>query len=135
MSVASGLDEAPPGIVEEAANSYVLAVDQLAEIQKAQDQPEAALVLYREEIKLREKLTLRRPYDPDGKILLADAYAKAADCLTPEEDNSRLLAIFYLEQAVSMISRLPSEIRNRPEVQSKAIFYNGELSKILEAQE
>jgi len=135
MSVASGLDEAPPGIVEKAANSYVLAVDQLAEIQKAQDQPEAALVLYREEIKLREKLTLRRPYDPDGKILLADAYAKAADCLTPEEDNSRLLAIFYLEQAVSMISRLPSEIRNRPEVQSKAIFYNGELSKILEAQE
>lgn len=135
MSVASGLEDAPPSISEVAANSYIEAIDGLAGIQKEQDQPEAALVLYREEIKLREQATQRRPYEPAGKIALADTYAKASSCLNVEENNSRLLAIFYLEQAVSLISRLPSEIRNQPEVQAKAIQYNGELSKILEAEE
>lgn len=135
LRIANSLEEASPSIVEEARNSYIRAVNSLGRIQLDQEQSEAALVLFREEIKLRELATKRRPYDPDEKVALAGAYAMAAGCLPLDVATSRSLATFYLEQAVSLISRLPSEVRNRADVQDKAIEYNDTLSTILEMEE
>ncbi len=135
MNLANALEDAPPTAAEDAKRAYVSAVNSLGRIQLDQEQPEAALVLFRDEIKLREDATRLRPYDPDEKVALADAYAYASYCLEVEDDSSRSLAIFYLEQAISLIGRLPSEIRYHPDVQTNAISYNETLSTILEMDE
>lgn len=134
---ANSLAEAPPSVAEEARDSYVQAVNSLGRIQFNQDQPEAALVLFREEIKIREQITRLRPYDPEEKVALADAFSMAAQCLEEELEiaTSRSLAILYLEQSISLIGRLPSEVRNRSDVQEKVIDYNAKLSTILEMEE
>jgi hypothetical protein len=61
----------------------------------------------------------------------------AATCLEEELEiaTSRSLAILYLEQSISLIGRLPSEVRNRSDVQAKVIEYNENLSSILEMEE
>ena len=134
---ANSLAEAPPSVAEEARDSYVKAINALGRIQHDQDQPEAALVLFREEIKIREQITRLRPYDPEEKVALAAAFAMAATCLEDELEiaTSRSLSILYLEQSISLIGRLPSEVRNRADVQAKAIEYNEVLSGILEMEE
>ncbi|MDF2377158.1 MAG: serine/threonine-protein kinase [Verrucomicrobiales bacterium] len=134
---ANSLAEAPPSVAEEARDSYVEAVNALGRIQHDQAQPEAALTLFREEIKIREQITRLRPYDPEEKVALADAFAMAATCLEEELEiaTSRSLAILYLEQSISLIGRLPSEVRNRSDVQAKVIEYNENLSSILEMEE
>ncbi|MEM1443274.1 MAG: tetratricopeptide repeat-containing protein kinase family protein, partial [Verrucomicrobiota bacterium] len=131
------LSEASPTVADKARDSYVEAVSALGQIQFEQDQPEAALALFREEIKIREQITRLRPYDPEEKVALADAFAMAAACLEEELEvaTSRSLAILYLEQSVSLIDRLPSEVRNRSDVQDKVIRYSEELSSILEMEE
>ena len=135
MVLAKSLEEAPPTTAAEAGDSYVRAVHSLGVVQHDQEQPEAALVLFREEIKLREAATHKRPYDPEEKVALAEAYFMAADCLELEVETSRSLAIFYLEQAISLIGRLPPDVRNREEVQAQVIEYNDRLSSILEMEE
>lgn len=137
MVYANSLAEAPPSVAEEARDSYVKAVNALGRIQHDQGQPEAALVLFREEIKIREQITRLRPYDPEEKVALADAFAMAAKCLEDELEiaTSRSLSILYLEQSISLIGRLPSEVRNRSDVQTKTIDYNETLSGILEMEE
>jgi len=137
LILANSLAEAPPSVAEEARDSYVEAVNALGRIQHDQEQPEAALALFREEIKIREQITRLRPYDPEEKVALADAFAMAATCLEEELEiaTSRSLAILYLEQSISLIGRLPSEVRNRIDVQERAIAYNESLSGILEMEE
>ncbi|MEM6917157.1 MAG: hypothetical protein AAF491_11385, partial [Verrucomicrobiota bacterium] len=131
------LSEASPSVAENARDSYVEAISALGRIQFQQDQLEAALSLFREEIKIREQITRLRPYDPEEKVALADAFAMAAASLEEEWEiaTSRSLAILYLEQSISLIGRLPPEVRNRSDVQSKAIAYNESLSGILEMEE
>jgi len=135
MLLAESLEEAPPTIAEEADQKHLAALNALGRIKLEQDEPEAALVLFREEIDLREEAARLRPYEPEARIALADAYALAAECLDGEEASSRSLEIFYLEQAVSLIGKLPSDIRNRSDVQEKVIDYNDKLSSLLEMEE
>ncbi|MEM9016920.1 MAG: serine/threonine-protein kinase [Verrucomicrobiota bacterium] len=135
MLLTQALAEAPPTIASEAQTSYVTAVNALATIQYDQSQLEAALVLYREEIKIREQFTARRPYDPEEKVALANAYSMAARCLDVEIATSRSLSVFYLEQAISLLGRLPSEVRNRVDIQTRIMEYNDLLSSILEMDE
>lgn len=118
-------------IADEAREIYLSSVNRLGRIQLDQEQPEAALVLFREEIRLRED----NPYDIEGRVALADAYAQAAKCLDLEDPTSRSLAIYYLEHAVSLVGRLPLEIRNQESTQVKVLAYNDELSSILEMEE
>lgn len=135
MELAESLDEAPPTIEEEARNNFVKAVHYLGQIQLKQKQPEAALALFRREIELLEEESRRRPYNPDIKVSLAEAFYLASQCLDLTDPTSRSLAIFYLEQAVSLTTSLPSEVRNRPEVQASILRYNDRLSTILEKDE
>ncbi len=118
-------------IATEAREIYLSTVNRLGQIQLAQKQPEAALVLFREEIRLRED----NPYDIEGRVALADAYSYAAKCLDLTDPTSRSLAIYYLEHAVSLVGRLPAELRNLESTQAKVLSYNEELSSILEMEE
>lgn len=135
MALSESLDEAPEPIPEEAKKNLVTAIHSLGQIQLDQKQPEAALALFRREIELLEEESRRRPYNPDIKSKLAEAFSFASFCLDLTDPTSRSLAIFYLEQAVSLTSSLPSEVRNRPEVQASILRYNDRLSTILEKEE
>ena len=118
--LAKSLDNAAPSIAEEAGAAYLDALRALGTIQLDQKQPEAALVLFREEIKVREQQVKRRSYDADSQVRLAEAYASAARCLDPEIPSSRTLAVFYLEQAIALIDNLPSDLRNREDIAGTA---------------
>lgn len=134
--IVSDLDEnVPPSIAEEARVTYVTATNALGRIQLEQEQLEAALVLFREEIRLLEETTRTRPWVGDGWIALAAAYERASECLDLEDETSRTLATIYLEQSLEILRSLPSEIRNRPSVQSQLIDYNEKLASILEMDE
>lgn len=118
--LARSLDNAAPSIAEEAGAAYLDALRALGTIQLDQKQPEAALVLFREEIKERELQVKRRPYDADSQVRLAEAYASAARCLSPTVTSSRTLAVFYLEQAIALVDNLPSDLRNREDIAATA---------------
>ncbi|MBP84234.1 MAG: hypothetical protein CMO61_10370 [Verrucomicrobiales bacterium] len=135
MELAESLESAPPTVAEKGRESYISAINALGRIQLEQKQPEAALVLFREEIKLREERSSLRPYDPEIKVSLAEAYHLAAKTLELENESSRSLAIFYLEQATSLINRLPSEVRYRTDVQASLIEYTEFLGSIREMEE
>jgi hypothetical protein len=128
--LAKSLSSAPPSIAEEAGLAYLAALRALGTIQLDQKQPEAALVLFREEIKLHEQSVKLRPDDADSKIALAEAYAGAADCLQPEVETSRTLAIFYLEQALTLIEQLPVELRGRTDIAEKTARFLASLSAL-----
>lgn len=135
MELAESLKDAPPTVAEKGRESYISAINALGRIRLEQDLPEAALVRFREEIKLREERSNLRPYAPGIKVALAKAYHLAAKTLELEDESSRSLAIFYLEQATSLINRLPSEIRYRSDVQTSVIEYTEFLGAIREMEE
>lgn len=118
--LAKSLAAAPPSVAEEANLAYLSALRALGTIQLDQKQPEAALVLFREEIKIREEQVKRRPYEAEAKVALAEAYSGAASCLDPAVETSRALAVFYLEQAVALVAQLPSDLRSKEEVAGKS---------------
>ncbi len=130
MALAKSLSSATPAIAEEADQAYLEALRNLGKIQLDQKQPEAALVLFREEIKIRETKTTLRPYDAEAKVMLAEAYEIGSQCLDLTEQTSRELAIFYLEKAADIISRLPSDVRAREDVESIMISTKLTLGKI-----
>lgn len=130
IELAQSLESGPPTIAEEARQSYLGAVSALGRVQLAQKQPEAALVLFREEIKLREVASQTRPYNAVEQIALADAYAQAAQCLDTETSTSRSLARFYLEKAVALIDKLPSEVRTQMEIQKRLANYRAGLADL-----
>jgi tetratricopeptide (TPR) repeat protein len=127
--LAKSLSTAPPGIAEEAAAAHVAALGALGRIQLDQKQPEAALVLFREEIKLREQTARLRPYDAEAKVALAEAYASAASCLDIAVETSRALAVFYLEQAIALVDQLPTEMRARPDLAAKERRFRAALAR------
>jgi len=135
LNVGETLENASPSYRDEARASYMNALHKLGLIQLSQDQGEAALVLFREEIKKREESAALRPYDPELRISLAEAYAKASDCLDPEDPSERSLAIFYLRQAITLLSRLPPDLRKLPSTEERSIAYNEQLSILLEREE
>ena len=129
--LAKSLATAPPSLAEEAALAYLSALRSLGLIQLDQKQPEAALVLFREEIKIREESTRLRPYDAEAKVGLAEAYAYAAKCLDLTNATSRSLATFYLEQAITLVTKLPLDLQTRPDVLEKAAGFKTSLTAIL----
>lgn len=128
--LAKSLVNAPPSIAEKAKLAHLTALRSLGAIQLDQKQPEAALVLFREEIKLREQAVKLRPYDAEAKVGLAEAYDAAARCLDPAHEPSRALAVFYLEQAVSLVDQLPGELRTRADIATKAAAFRASLGLI-----
>src|SRR5690606_35506563 len=71
IDLAKSLASAPPSLAQEASSAHLSALRSLGRIQLDQKQPEAALVLFREEIKIREEATRLRPYDAEAKVALA----------------------------------------------------------------
>jgi hypothetical protein len=128
--LAKSLASSPPSIAEEAGLAYLAALRALGTIQLEQKQPEAALVLFREEIKLREQTVKVRPYDAEAKVALAEAYAGAADCLEPTIETSRTLALFYLEQAITLVEQLPSDLRARSDIAEKSARFLAALAAL-----
>lgn len=127
LTLATSLTNPPPSIAEEAKLAHLTALRALGSIHFDKRQPEAALVLFREEIKLREQTVKLRPYDAEAKVGLAEAYDAAARCLDSSHEPSRALAIFYLEQAIALVDQLPSELRSRADVATKAAAYRASL--------
>ncbi len=81
-------------------------------------QLDEALDDFREQIRLLEELRSRRPYDADVNVSLSEAYANASSCLDPELNSSRALSVYYLEQAISLLNRLPTDVREESEIVS-----------------
>ena len=134
-TMANQISSTSPTLTEEARNHYLTATHYLGQIQLDRDEIGEALLLFRNEIKLRNQIISRRPYDPDLKIGLADAYMKASECLNIEDRTKRSLGIFYLEQALSLISSLPPDIRNEEFNVSRTIQYQEKLNSMLEKDE
>ena len=131
MTLVKSLSTAPPSLAEEARGAHLEALRSLGLIQLDQKQPEAALVLFREEIKIREEATSLRPYDAEAKVSLADAYAYAAQSLDLTTATSRSLATFYLEQAVALVDKLPTDIKTRSDINVKLTRFKSSLSEIM----
>jgi len=130
MVLSKSLATGPPSLASEANLAYLIALRSLGTIQLDQAQKEAALVLFREEIKIREQFIRIRPYDAEAKIPLAEAYAYAAKCLDLTGETSRSLAVFYLEQSLDLISKLPYDLRSRKEILEKTAEFKASLASI-----
>lgn len=131
MDLAKTLSGAPPSLTQEASLAHLGALRALGRIQLEQKQPEAALVLFREEIKIREEATRLRPYDAEAKLSLAEAYGYAAQSLDLTNTTSRSLAAFYLEQAVALVEKLPSDLQTRSDISVKTAAFKSSLATIL----
>lgn len=131
MNLTKSLSTAPPSLAQEASLAHLTALRSLGRIQLDQRQPEAALVLFREEIKIREEATRLRPYDAEAKVALAEAYGYAAQSLDLTNPTSRSLAAFYLEQAVALVEKLPSDLQARSDISVKTADFKSSLATIL----
>jgi len=132
MTLAKSLLSAPPSLAEEARGVLPSRHCALSVLSSwTQKQPEAALVLFREEIKIREEATRLRPYDAEAKVTLAETYAYAAKSLDLTNATSRSLAAFYLEQAIALVDKLPTDLKSRPDVVGKSAGFKSSLSAIL----
>ncbi len=135
QSIADNLQSGPPSTREEARSIYINSLNALGRIQKDQKQPEAALFLFKREIAMRDDDSQTRPYDPYLKLALAEAYAMASSCLPTDDQTSRLLALYYLDEAIGLVSHLPSELRNDEDTQEKVMQFNQQRSDLLELDE
>ena len=69
------------------------------------------------------------------KIGLADAYMKASQCLDIEDRTKRSLGVYYLEEALKLISSLPPDIRNIEYNLNRSGQYREQLNSMLERDE
>lgn len=129
------IQSASPTDLEEARTHYLMAVHFLGQIELDRGDTKKAEVLFRNEIELRQKTTRMRPYDPDLKVGLADAYQKTASCLDVEDLSDRSMVTFYLQQSLSLISSLPPDIRNAEENIARVESFRAQLDAILEKDE
>ena len=111
------------------------ALHALGGIETARQDPDAALTLYREEVRIREEITSTRPYDPDGKIALADAYGAISKSLDITQPAQRSVALYHLERAVSLLGELPPDWKKETLIQDKMLAFHDRISKILEMEE
>lgn len=135
IEIVESMSDSPPIIEEAARNASIDAIHNLARIQYDLEQLDAALVLFRQEIAHREEVTRIRSYDAEEKILLAHAYFLGSQCFDLSDESSRSNAVFYIESALTILGRLPPEIRHRDDVQDNIIVYNESLSSVLELYE
>ncbi len=111
------------------------ALHALGGIETARKDPDAALTLYREEVRMREEIATQRPYDPDAKIALADAYGAIARSLDVTQPAQRSVALYHLERAVALLGELPPDRKKETAVQDKMLAFHDRISKILEMEE
>jgi tetratricopeptide (TPR) repeat protein len=133
--MANQISSDSPTLTEEARNHSLKATHFLGQIQLDRDAKDEALLLFRDEIKLRNQIITRRPYDPELKIGLADAYMKASECLDIEDRTKRSLGVFYLEEAIKLIASLPPDIRNVDYNLDRSGLYRERLNSMLEKDE
>jgi len=124
-----------PNQKREASIAYADGLSALGRIQLTQEELEAALALFRDEIRYRERIRDLRPYDPEPRIALADAYANLTKCLDTEDTAERSVALRLLEQALSLVAKLPPDWKDEPEIQTRFASYRDSISKILELEE
>lgn len=124
-----------PELKLEASIAYADGLSSLGRIQLAQNELEAALGLFRDEIRNRERIRDHLPYDPEPKVALADAYANLAKCLDTKDNAERSVALFHLEQALSLIGRLPQSWKDKADIQTRFSTIRDSISKILELEE
>ena len=124
-----------PSHRHEAHTHTLRAMHFLGQIQLSMDNTKEAELLFRDEIRLRQKAVQARPYDPDLKVGLAVAYQKVASCLKIEDATERSLGIYYLEEALSLLSRLPPDIRNDNVIEARAESFQSQLDAFLEIDE
>ncbi len=130
--LAKSLFTAPPSIADEANAAYLTALRSLATIQLQQKQAEAALVLLREEIKIREEEVKLRPADRASRFALAEAYSVAAKSLDTTIASSRTLAVFYLQQAVALLEALPPVEQGEVAVATLLARYRASLAVLMQ---
>ncbi|MDF1813741.1 MAG: serine/threonine-protein kinase [Verrucomicrobiales bacterium] len=134
-AMADEMSSVSPTLTEETRNHYLKATHFLGLIELKRDAKDKALLMFRDEIKLRDQIMTRRPYDPELKVELADAYQRASQCLNVEDPTARSLAVFYLEQALSLVASLPPDVRNIEANISRSSGYRDELNSMLEKDE
>lgn len=135
VTSASALRRGPETAATLAAMAQVDAMHALGTIQTSLGQTEAALVLFSDEVKEREAIAKKRPYDSESKIELADGYVSVAKSLSLEQPAQRSVALYHLEQAVKLLGQLPPEIREGTPVQDRLLAYHDQISRILEMEE
>ncbi|MEO0415556.1 MAG: serine/threonine-protein kinase, partial [Verrucomicrobiota bacterium] len=124
-----------PSYRDSARESQMTALHQLAKISNQEAQHAQALDLLHQEIRMRKQAVNYRPYDPNLKINLADAYSLAAECLTKSDSGTESLAIFYLDQAIQIMNRLPKNMVNQAENEAKITAMRERRDLVLEAEE
>ncbi|NNE90027.1 MAG: protein kinase [Verrucomicrobiales bacterium] len=135
MNVSQEIRTGMPAFRGEADSAYIASLGALGRIQLANGRPEAAMTLFREEIKLLERETRVRPGDSKLKMALAEAYSHAADCYDPKIDEERLRAISLLEEAVTELTTVPSDQRVEIGAESRLVDYNSRISDLLAVEE
>ncbi len=111
------------------------ALHALGSIESVRKDTNAALTLFREEVRMREESLESRPYDSDTKISLAAAYEAIAQSLDATQPAQRSVALYHLERAVSLLGELPPELKNDPKIQNRMLAFHDRISEILEMEE
>ena len=135
LSAATLLERGEEPIAGIAAKAQADALHSLAAIQTALGEGAKALDLYREEVKIREKIVARLPYDSDAKVHLAETYHAIAGSIDLEEPAQRSVALYHLERAVDLIGQLPPDLKKEAAIQDKMLAFHDEISRILEMEE
>ena len=104
----------------------------LGAIELAADNSEAALSHFNEELKLRRRLVDGRPFEPEPRIKLSEAYASVADCFDLEEDRTRDLALTSLERAAAELRQLPESVKQSQEIIDRLDELRFRITGILE---
>jgi len=118
-----------------AAKAQADALHALGTIKNALGEREKALTQFGKEVKIREEIVSRLPYDSDAKIRLADNYHSIAQAIDLKEPAKRSVALYHLERATELLGQLPPELKKEVAIQNKMLAFHDEISKILEMEE
>ena len=104
-------------------------------VELAEDNTEAALNQFNEELKSRRRQVDREPFEPEPIVKLAEAYASVADCFDLKEDRTRNLALTSLERAAAELRQLPEAVKQREGVVELLDEYRLRITDLLEMTE
>jgi serine/threonine protein kinase len=135
VTAATSLRRSPEPAATQAAMAQVDALHALGTIQVSLGQTEAALVLFSDEVKERESIVKKRPYDSESQVELADGYVSISKSLNLDQPAQRSVALYHLEQAVKVLGQLPPELREGTPIQDRLLAYHDQISRILELEE
>ncbi|MCB1233555.1 MAG: serine/threonine protein kinase [Verrucomicrobiae bacterium] len=119
----------------EALAAQAEALNALGRLKSLAADGEAAMALFRDEIRIRQQLSDERPFDSRIRLALADACANLGQSLDRTDRAQRTVALYHLQQAVAILSRLPNELRESAAVDEKILDWQEQISAILEMDE